>query len=74
MCDTPDSLYTAVATFTNGGYPADGLAGVFVGCTPTSVKVGTCSQASTRKTFNFNFILLFILFYNFKYSCFFLGL
>lgn len=57
MCDTPDSLYTAVATFTNGGYPADGLAGVFVGCTPTSVKVGTCSRASTRK----QAIILYIL-------------
>ncbi|XP_055995847.1 uncharacterized protein LOC125647484 [Ostrea edulis] len=35
------SLYSAVATFTAGGYPADGLAGVFVGCTSSTIKIAT---------------------------------
>jgi hypothetical protein len=39
FCDTSLSPYTAVATFTGAGYPSNGLAGVFVGCTSSTVKV-----------------------------------
>lgn len=41
FCDVTSNLYSAVATFRNGGYPSDGLAGVYVGCTATSVKIAT---------------------------------
>lgn len=41
FCDVTSNLYSAVATFRNGGYPSDGLAGVYVGCNATSVKIAT---------------------------------
>ncbi|XP_048729886.2 integumentary mucin C.1-like [Ostrea edulis] len=34
-------LYQPVATFSSSIYPVDGLAGIFLGCTSTSVKVAT---------------------------------
>eukprot|EP00105_Crassostrea_gigas_P044707 XP_019928855.1 PREDICTED: uncharacterized protein LOC105343175 [Crassostrea gigas] len=64
FCDVTSNLYSAVATFKNGGYPSDGLAGVYVGCTATSVKLllilkassetyGSCNKTVRKLAMNF---------------------